>query len=148
MTTIKRKKERVAIKSGNDALTCKIPTDRSVLSMIHNRMGDGDDFRKDGWVYNKGKRVRKWFGRLYDGSCSYTIWEPKYDNIPLLESKRWRAIQYYKKWATKYWDTATAALNKVGQAHAHITHVFKGDCSPWWLYKCEDCGDGMGPGVT
>lgn len=77
-----------------DGIHFQLPDDVTALSLLGvNSVQDGDDFQKDGWVYRDGKPVRKWFIRL---SCDdqERIWEPKFENVVLLEAKRWK---YYER---------------------------------------------------
>lgn len=123
----------------------KVPPDQLAVSvMSHNHIQDGDDFRVDGWVYNKGERTRKWLSRLNDNGERHLIWHPKLDDLPALELKRWKAVVYWDKFHKEVWHPAFQALWEVKQAHAQVLHPYKGEkIQPWWLYTASD--DGMGP---
>lgn len=87
-----------------------VPADYSAVAIVgsqRNRIEDGDDFRSDGWVYNKGVRRRKWFQPL--GSMHY-FWEPKIENLALLEAKRWKMLQYRDKINKPLWAKLMAKL--------------------------------------
>jgi hypothetical protein len=76
---------------------------RTALSVVgFNKICDGDNFTEDGWVYNNGQKVRKWFVRL-DADHEYRFWEPKFDNIKLLEQKRWKWLQRANKICMPLW---------------------------------------------
>ena len=112
-----------------------------MLSLCRNGFLDGDDFRNDGWVYNQGKRTRKWFGNVFmHGTDMGRIWEPKYLDIPTLEAKRWKMVQRYRKWTQEVWMPVWDAVKQVGQAHAKVCHEYSGKCDPWWLYTFHDYG--------
>lgn len=88
-------------KDGNVELTnlsFKVSTDRTALSLFikGNKFIPDSEFCEDGYIHVNGKPVSKWFISL-GGWQGSTIWEPKLNNISLLEEKRWRTYQYAKQ---------------------------------------------------
>jgi hypothetical protein len=96
----------------------------------------GEENRADGWIYKKGKPDRKWFDQIQ----GIWIWEPKLKNIPALEEKYWKMVQYARKFHEECWHPAAQALIAVGEAHAQIDHQYVGQIPPWWLYKANEEG--------
>ena len=95
----------VDIHPGTEAhVKVQVPSNQMFLGMVgaNPTINDGDDFRRDGYVYNKeGQLYRKWFVNLYDpqGGNSYgRIWEPKLQDIPALEALRWWALDWQRRW--------------------------------------------------
>lgn len=104
-TIFSNKKGKVDICPGTEShVKVQMPTNRSFLGLVgaNPTIMDGDDFRKDGFVYNRdGQPYRKWFINLYDphGNNQYgRIWEPKLEDISALEALRWWALEWTKRW--------------------------------------------------
>lgn len=120
----------------------KVPKNRSFLSVLgNNPAAHGDEFREDGWVYNDGKKVRKWFISLKDGYPRH-IWEPKLDDVITLEAKYQKVHSKLKEfWANEY-KQAYEEMKKAKIAHAKPTHKFSPayDGVNWWLYKVSFYG--------
>ncbi|MFA5571750.1 MAG: hypothetical protein WDA42_01480 [Candidatus Bathyarchaeia archaeon] len=96
------KNGNATLNTATGTIQITVPTDRSFLSMTNNRFGDGEEFNDDGYVYRDGKRLRKWFGTLWDNGRNWRIWEPKLKDIKALEQSRWNSIQYCKRWFEKW----------------------------------------------
>ena len=95
--------------------TFKVPKNRSALSMFGtNRISHGDVFAEDGWVYQEGKKVRKWFTRFLPHGDE-TIWEPKLKDVVTLEAKRWKYLnrptrdKLNRQWKENYDKVMAAA---------------------------------------
>jgi hypothetical protein len=97
----------------------ELPESMSVLALVggRNQIDNGDVFSEDGWVYNEGRRIRKWFLPLdIGGSHSSRVWEPKLcgrkANIATLEEKRWRIHQKTLKKMEKEWKEILEKVRK------------------------------------
>lgn len=119
----------------------QVPSNRAFLGMIgaNPTIQDGDDFRRDGYVYNKeGQPYRKWFVNLYDpdGSGIYgRIWEPKLKDIAAIENLRWWALEWSRKWYERkhrpIYRAICALADERGEVswqnpfvvHAHAAHI-------------------------
>jgi hypothetical protein len=118
-----------------------VPNDRSFLSLVgNNRFAHGDQFCKDGWVYQNGKPYRKWFGNLYferGGQPIGRIWEPKLKDVAAIEALRWKAIQYVKEWQEKCFMPAYRAVVAVCKKKETILHARVTDGSDiiWCKYR-------------
>lgn len=105
---MKRKGNKVR----TDDYVITVPNDHSGISIVcDNRVDDGDDFRTDGYVYNKNKRIRKWLSNLQQ----FKIWHPVYENIETLEQRRYKV--------------ACRCNIKMNTSWANINKKFKGDVS-------------------
>ena len=76
--------------------TFKLPSDTSVLAVIGNPINQGEDFRDDGYVYKKNKRLRKWFTHRQGWNH---FWRPTLLQISRIEALYMKAsARYNKKW--------------------------------------------------
>jgi hypothetical protein len=124
------------VKVGN--ITCKVPTDRTALSILGDNIPvNGGEFKKDGWIYVDGKRVKKWFNRCYSpngSSLSAVIWPPILEDVAKLEARYWKISEKVEKFYRNHWQTLYDQIIKAGEAHAKPTHKYTGDLH-WWHYK-------------
>jgi len=118
-------------------MTATLPGDMSALSLLaHNGFVPGGDYREDGYIYINGSPIRKWYKNIE----AVKTWFPILNDIKKLQ-RRYNVVQkaYHDYWQ-KYGLPAYKAVMKVGKAHAKITHEFKGDYPPWWLYSASESG--------
>lgn len=112
MSTIVQNKKGLVM---TDRANVKIPSDRTALSMLrHNPFQNGDEFRSDGFVYNNGKKVRKWFSSLGHQSKAI-VWEPKLNDLKAMEALRWKGILYLQNWFEKASDPFFEKLRKIAK---------------------------------
>jgi hypothetical protein len=92
------------------------------------------DYREDGWIYVDGKPVKKWFKNIE----MISVWFPIFENLHKLQSRYFTINQRYKDYMKKEYHKAFEQVEKVGKAHAKITHKYEGsDIDPWWLYRAD-----------
>lgn len=112
---------------GNGAATIQVPKSELALSIVaHNPIQNGDVFRQDGWVYGlNGEKRRKWFKSIV-GLPDTRFWEPKTNDLPLLEAKRWKWYKRAAKRTTPLWEEAAATLRKIGPCRGWAEPCSKG----------------------
>jgi len=125
--------------------TFKVPTNRTALPILaDNRIVNGCDYNKNGWVYVDGKRIKKWFSRCYspeESSISALIWLPVLDDVAKLEARYWKILGKVKKFYREHWKIYYDRIIEAGKAHAKPTHKYTGDLH-WWEYKRYNHFDG------
>lgn len=123
-----------------------LPKNRLALGIFAvNVVNDGDDFRDDGYVYQGGKRVRKWF--VSRGRGSKYFWEPCLNDIAHLETVLFRL----KSRGDSYWKEAqrlfAQAKKVVKPKHeAWVFHVrppkshceYVGNETGWLQIRCNE----------
>jgi hypothetical protein len=116
-----------------EGVTASIPGNISMIAMFgtNSFIPDGD-YREDGWVYINDKPIKKWFNKIEN----ILIWSPILNDIHKLQERYQKASQKYKDYLPKY-NLAYRQVEKVGKAHARVTHKYQGSCDPWWLYTSE-----------
>lgn len=89
----------------NNEISVTVPKNRSFLGVLNekNIFNDGDSFDEDGYVYQNGTRLRKWFTKIRDHK-GY-IWHPKLDDIVYCESKFHKISNYRDNWYKINWPT-------------------------------------------
>lgn len=104
-------------------ITFQVPKNRTALGVLTtpgNSIYDGERFGEDGWVYNMRteEKMRKWFIRFVNCCSSYAdarLWEPKLQNIPLLESRRWFFHERAKNKLNPMWPTLRQKIKDAGR---------------------------------
>jgi len=101
----------------------KLPAQIAGISLLAtNAVCDMDDFREDGYVYGPDNKIRrKWFGSIEETR----VWNPKLDNIAVLEAKRWKYLERYNAKARKLWTPMYRDIVKAKRFIAKI--VIPGD---------------------
>jgi len=127
----------------------KVPQDCSVLSVVgNNEVFDGEDFHKDGYVYNNGKRICRWLTSI-DG---FRLWRPHLKEINRIERlfvkthalklKKWNEI--FKPVYDKCFETANSesfsAEISIPKGAVGIVHfkIYKGQDNPWVTWGWAD----------
>lgn len=90
-TIFERKKSKTTFANG---VKVKVPEDRSVLSMLGNKFGHGEEFRQDGYVYSKKKRLRKWFA-MREGWKHF--WAPLENQLVRVEATYFKLVKRQEK---------------------------------------------------
>lgn len=127
----------------------KVPQDCSVLSVVgNNEVFDGEDFHKDGYVYNNGKRIRRWFTSI----GKFRLWKPHLKEISRIEKvfvethalklKKWNEI--FKPVYDKCFEVANnesfSAEISIPKGASGIVHfmIYKGQDNPWVKWTWAD----------
>ena len=98
-----------------------IPKNRSFLGIVGiNKVEQDDYFNEDGFVYNRGESVRKWFIRVEE----HSIWEPKLKNLAVLEETRWKYKDRWKQKHESQWKEITKRLKE--ESIGGLKHHSKG----------------------
>lgn len=116
MSLCKTKEE--TMQSAN-MISCKLPTDRSALSIIGtNRIEQSDVFAPDYWVYDDfGNKKRKWFCSIEGVKL---LWRPNLERIARIEGLRFKlAIM-----ATRLWEKEIVPLLREIIESGEVTHTF------------------------
>jgi hypothetical protein len=118
-----------------EGMTASIPRDISMLALFAmNPFTPDGDYREDGWVYVDNKPVKKWFKKIMD----ILIWFPILNDIHKLQERYQKASQKYKDYLQKIQNSLVfEQVEKVGKAHAQVTHKYSGKDDSWWLYTFE-----------
>jgi hypothetical protein len=135
----------------NNGVKAQIPTNMTALSLLGtNVFCDGDNFRPDGWVYNKGQKTRKWFKQV----DNFKVWAGVFNDLLVLENRRWSVVQaanpkIYKLWNEVVNPSFLAALpfrgmmlfgGKRSEGMVCFLKGFALDVSHYWKWE-EDVKD-------
>jgi hypothetical protein len=126
--------ERTSTSVKANGMTASIPSDVSMITIFAQNpfISDGD-YREDGWIYVNGNPVKKWFKNIE----RISVWFPILEDLHKLQKRYCVIKQRYQNYVKSIYHAAFAQVEKVGKAHAKITHNYEGDCDPWWLYTSE-----------
>jgi hypothetical protein len=117
-----------------DGMTASIPSDVSMIAIFaQNSFIPKGDYREDGWVYVDNKPVKKWFKNIEGVS----VWFPILENLHNLQKRYCAVYQRYWDYMKKEYHKAFEQIEKVGKAHAKVTHEYDGSVDPWWLYRAD-----------
>jgi hypothetical protein len=121
----------------------QIPTTESALFLLgNNSLSEEDDgcvFAKDGYIYQGGKRVRKYFSHM-EGFEHF--WKPVLEDLPRLESLYYKLVKRFRaRWA-KVEKVMEKIILQVPASKRHSVEVWQVHASPicqWqgkiWLYS-------------
>jgi hypothetical protein len=118
-----------------DGMTASIPKNVTMLSIFaENPFIPEGDYREDGWIYINDKPVKKWFKKIEEVS----VWFPIFEDLHKLQSRYFAVNSRYADYIKKVYHNAFEQVEKVGKAHARVTHIYDGeDIDPWWLYRAD-----------
>ncbi len=102
-----------------------------------------DRYDKNGWVYEDGKTIKKWFDSVYSEQYGrgIKVWQPNLD-ITAIELRCKRMVDRKNKFRDEHYRPIFKRLMTVEQAHAKPTHKFTGRLK-WWMYKASKHGVGF-----
>jgi hypothetical protein len=121
---------------GNVSVT--LPNNVSFLSIVGNPMSNGEEFRDDGFVYRKGKRLRKWF-RNKEGWNHF--WPPVLDQLARIEALYFKSYQRFTRQQSHVCDI----LKKIFKTKHKIAHYscFVDNKTRYGEFKVEESADGL-----
>lgn len=122
--------------------TVTIPSSMTMLAMLaQNPVCAGEDFRPDGYVYQNGVKVRRWFKRLPNWQDA-RIWPGRYDQLSQVEASLERNRQRVLKWCEKHWTEAkdrVKASNGGNPIYGWVPHRGQWVLLTPSMYRKEEC---------